>query len=85
MILWPLTKEYLQRIEDALASKFGITHKIKLICDANAGYIAYSETIKNYGTSTTINVSEPVILSMIVEQYLVFFTNNFQSNLKQTV
>ena len=85
MILWPLSKEYLQRLEDSLASKFSNTHKVELINDANAGYIAYSETLENKRTRTIINVSEPVILSLIVEQYLESFAEHEYLHVKGTV
>ncbi len=76
MILWPLSSESLQRLENSLFSKFDQTHKIELINDANAGYIAYSETIEDDKTRTIINVSEPVILSLIVKQHLESFVEH---------
>jgi len=74
--MWPLSKEHLQRLEDSLRSKFGNAHKIKLINDANAGYIAYSEINSNKETLTIINVSEPAILSLIIEQHLESFVEH---------
>ncbi len=84
MILWPLSKEHLQRLEDTLASKFDNPHTVELINDANAGYIAYSETLQNKKTKTTINVSEPVILSLIVEHHLESFVEHEYLQVKGT-
>lgn len=84
MILWPLSKEHLQRLEDTFASKFDSSHNVELINDANAGYIAYSETLQNKKTKTTINVSEPVILSLIVEDHLESFVEHEYLHVKET-
>ena len=82
MILWPLSIEHLQMLQDALRFEFGSTHKTELINDANAGYIAYSETDKDGKTNTTINVSEPVILRMITEEHMESFAEHQRIHLK---
>ena len=76
MILWPLSREHQRRLEDALISKFGADHMIELIDDTNAGYIAYSETSHNKKTKTVINVYEPFLITLIIEQYLDSFVEH---------
>ena len=68
MVNWPLSEKQWKSIEDALESRFGKKHCIGLICDPNAGYVAYSESI-NGGTRTTINVSDTTVLSIMVDEY----------------
>ena len=68
MVNWPLSEKQWKSIEDALESRFGKKHYIGLICDSNAGYVAYSESI-NGGTRTTINVSDTTVLSIMVDEY----------------
>ena len=69
MILWPLSQEHLKRLEDAFTFKFDNTHTLELISDVNAGFVAYSQKVGKK-SKTTLNVSEPVILSLIIEKYL---------------
>jgi len=69
MILWPLSQEHLKRLEDAFTLKFDTNHTLELINDVNAGYVAYSKKVGKK-SKTILNVSEPVILSLIIEKYL---------------
>ena len=68
MTHWPLSETQWDRLSDALTSKFGKSHDIGLICNQNAGYVAYSESIGGR-TRTTINIAETEVLSIITDEY----------------
>ena len=68
MVNWPLSEQQWERLAGALESRFGKEHDIKLICDQNAGYMAYSELIDDR-TSTTVNVFDTTVLSIMTDEY----------------